>query len=512
MLTRLKVSGFKNLVDVDVSFGAFTCIAGANGVGKSNLFDAIRFLSALADHSLIDAARMVRDDSGNNWDVRSLFHRVGNAFAKEMSFDVEMIIPKEGKDDITQTQVTATSTLLRYHLSLVYDASTNGGISHPLRILSERLTPIPRGEQNEILRFRKSKTWVDSVIQGRRTVPYISTPETTEQPIIHLHQDKQSGKAGGGRSFQHPAASLNRTVISLTNSGETPTALLARREMQSWRLLQLEPSALRQQDSFLSPAKLGANGAHLPATLFRLAHLDSPAQLDDPIEPKVYAKVANRLYQLLGEITQVRVDMDNKRDLLTLEIVDKNGTAFPAKSLSDGTLRFLALSVLAEDPDSVGVICFEEPENGIHPLRIPAILKLLKDIAVDTEEIVDDNNPLRQVIVNTHSPGVAGGVDDDDLLVAASADTIRQDERFQRIQFRALSNTWRSRISEATACSKGDLLAYLAPIRPSTKEDNSEPASNETAKGARIKTAPRSQRVVDRPEFSPLFDDLAEAP
>jgi AAA15 family ATPase/GTPase len=41
MLTRLKVSGFKNLVDVDVRFGAFTCIAGTNGVGKSNLFDAI---------------------------------------------------------------------------------------------------------------------------------------------------------------------------------------------------------------------------------------------------------------------------------------------------------------------------------------------------------------------------------------------------------------------------------------------------------------------------------------
>lgn len=41
MLTRLKVSGFKNLVDVDVRFGPFTCVAGANGVGKSNLFDAI---------------------------------------------------------------------------------------------------------------------------------------------------------------------------------------------------------------------------------------------------------------------------------------------------------------------------------------------------------------------------------------------------------------------------------------------------------------------------------------
>jgi len=61
MMTRLRVSGFKNLFDVDISFGPFTCIAGANGVGKSNVLDAIVFLSALADRPLIDAALSVRD-------------------------------------------------------------------------------------------------------------------------------------------------------------------------------------------------------------------------------------------------------------------------------------------------------------------------------------------------------------------------------------------------------------------------------------------------------------------
>jgi AAA15 family ATPase/GTPase len=64
MLTRLKVTGFKNLVDVDIYFSPFTCIAGANGVGKSNLFDAIKFLSALADHTLIEAALSIRDETG----------------------------------------------------------------------------------------------------------------------------------------------------------------------------------------------------------------------------------------------------------------------------------------------------------------------------------------------------------------------------------------------------------------------------------------------------------------
>ena len=100
MLTRLRVFGFKNLVDVDISFGPFTCIAGANGVGKSNLLDAILFLSALADRPLLDAALSVRDQGGKTGDIRGLFHHVGDHFDEEMRFDAEMIIPETGADDL----------------------------------------------------------------------------------------------------------------------------------------------------------------------------------------------------------------------------------------------------------------------------------------------------------------------------------------------------------------------------------------------------------------------------
>ena len=47
-------NGFKNLVDFALDFGPYTCIAGANGVGKSNIFDAIRFLSLLTEHTMND--------------------------------------------------------------------------------------------------------------------------------------------------------------------------------------------------------------------------------------------------------------------------------------------------------------------------------------------------------------------------------------------------------------------------------------------------------------------------
>jgi len=119
MLIRLQARGFKNLVDVDVWFGPFTCIAGANGVGKSNLFDAITFLSALADRPLMDAALSVRDEGGRTGDIRSLFNHVGDEFAPEMSFEVDMIIPATGFDDLGQ-EARASSTFVSYAISLRY--------------------------------------------------------------------------------------------------------------------------------------------------------------------------------------------------------------------------------------------------------------------------------------------------------------------------------------------------------------------------------------------------------
>ena len=62
------------------------------------------------------------------------------------------------------------------------------------------------------------------------------------------------------------------------------------------------------------------------------------------------------------------------------------------------------MAALSEAVDESGVLCMEEPENGIHPGKIGAMNRLLHDLAVNAEEPVDSENPLRQVVVATHSP------------------------------------------------------------------------------------------------------------
>ncbi len=448
MLTRLKVSGFKNLVDVDVRFGPFTCIAGANGVGKSNLFDAIRFLSALANKPLLEAALSVRDEEGRASDIRNLFHRIGDSYAPEMSFEVEMIIPAEGYDDLNQP-AKASITFLRYSVTLAYREGDSLQSRETLELLYEELVHINLRDARQSLPFIHEKIWRKSVIRGRKAAPFISTDGVGEKRTIKLHQDQARGS---GRTLL--AASLPRTVLSSANAVENPTVLLARREMQSWRLLQLEPSALRRSDELTAPSILAMNGAHLPSTLKRLA---------DSSETKAYTEIANRLAELIDDVYEVWVGVDDRRRLLTLYLTDKSKTSHPAESLSDGTLRFLALAVLEIDPESTGVICLEEPENGIHPERIPAMLHLLQDIAVDVEEEVNENNPLRQIIINTHSPSVVMQVPEDSLILAELKEKILDGQRFKGVYFSGLSNTWRDD-GKSSIVSKGNLLSYLGTI------------------------------------------------
>ena len=152
MLTRLKVSGFKNLVDVDISFGAFTCVAGPNAVGKSNLFDAIRFLSSLADQTLMDAALAVRSEDKHVGDIRNLFHRDGHIYTDHMTFEAEMIIPAEEIDDLGQKAI-AVATLVRYKLVLRYKEDVELPLAGVLELVEENLERIRISERPKFLKL-----------------------------------------------------------------------------------------------------------------------------------------------------------------------------------------------------------------------------------------------------------------------------------------------------------------------------------------------------------------------
>lgn len=448
MLTRLKINGFKNLKDVDLRFGLFTCIAGANGVGKSNLFDAIEFLSNLASSHIVDAASMVRGTNGVASDCRSLFSFDQNGAPLPMEFVVEVIVPKEVTDDFDRKGQPA-ATYLMYGLTLCFRDDPNA--REPIYIQKETLRKIDKQSIPDQLGFTRSKKFIDKflVYKASSNTPFIDTVDDSDSLTLKLRGEGQQS----GQPLKIPAEKTPQTLLSSIHLISHPTALAMRREMQSWQLLQLEPSALRAPDDFASDSRVGANGGHLPSALNRIG---------------LYADVAANLSQLISGIEKVEVDHNEIRKLRTLQVRMADQT-YPASALSDGTLRFLALAIMACDPDASGLTCMEEPENGIHPLRIPQMVNLvrqLSDASSQEDDAWSEIDQLRQVIINTHSPLVVAEVPAEELLVAESFRLSKK----QGVQFKPVRGHWRDAFLEKSVhgeknandfFTKGQAQAYL---------------------------------------------------
>lgn len=76
MITRIEMDGFKTFQDFRLELAPFQVIIGANGAGKSNLFDALRLLAHLAESDLRAAFQAVRGESGELFTILSMSTRV----------------------------------------------------------------------------------------------------------------------------------------------------------------------------------------------------------------------------------------------------------------------------------------------------------------------------------------------------------------------------------------------------------------------------------------------------
>jgi AAA15 family ATPase/GTPase len=130
MLIRLKVSGFKSLLDTELHFGPVTVMVGANASGKSNIFDAIQLLSylSLSGMRVRDAFYRLRGSEDKSFNFIDFFTKTKDSSVKEMSFEADMIIPKQAKGDYGY-KAEATGTFLRYRLVLELNEVERNGVT-----------------------------------------------------------------------------------------------------------------------------------------------------------------------------------------------------------------------------------------------------------------------------------------------------------------------------------------------------------------------------------------------
>lgn len=392
MITYIKINGFKSFHNFEMEFTPFTVIAGVNASGKSNLFDALTLLSRLAETD--NLKRVFNEQRG---EFIEMFTQYGDdKYADEIHFAVEMLVNRNVKD-AWGNETELKYTRLRYELKI--KRFTNQSGLEDLKVIDEGLTKFNHNEDEwiNIIPKLRLEDWRPKVGKGKgkgkRGIPYIYTTTEGSIPTVVVPQD---GSQGNKRRI--PLNNATRTVLSSFDTIDFPHVLAAKEEMKSWKFLQLNPEDLRQATSKNNGGDIiSSSGKNLAAALYRIKQAD------------LYnlKEISRKLNAFLSNFVEVDVidDNENKQYLIKLKDVDKK--EFSSRVLSEGTLRILALCILEFEDKHTGLLCFEEPENGIHPFRIKAMTKLLKDLSIDFNNI---DLPLRQVIVNTHSPVLLGNM------------------------------------------------------------------------------------------------------
>jgi predicted ATPase len=132
--------------------------------------------------------------------------------------------------------------------------------------------------------------------------------------------------------------------------------------------------------------ELGAEGENISSLLWTLCReLEARQQWVDWLSELVAPEVQ--------DIDFIETELGD----VMFVLVEKDGTRTPARSLSDGTLRFLGMLVALRTAPPGSILMLEEPETGLHPQRIHLLVEYLE--TVTRERGI-------QVIATTHSPQV----------------------------------------------------------------------------------------------------------
>ena len=392
IVTRIEALGFRSLRYVSQPLGPFHVLVGPNASGKSAFLDVPAFLSdlqrvglrqAIAGKDALDVPLRAVDPQHLTW------MRRGSTF----ELAVEALVP----DDSPGGLKDGPAGVCRYEVAI--------DVSEPVRVVAETLW-LKRADESGLEPERAefpnpppppARIVVDPAKRApagwRRIVSRGSDPErvtfraetsarsvplriSTDRPALaNLPEDEE----------MFPAATWFQRML-----------VAGVRRIAPWGDVMRRPSPPSSSDFYRPDAS-------------NLPHVIDAVVLE---APERYADWLWHVREALPDvenITTIRRPEDGHRYLV---VHYRNGLEAPSWLVSEGTLRFLALTLLAYLPQPDGPYLVEEPENGIHPGNVETLMDSLSSVRG------------AQVLLATHSPAVASRVRTEQLLCFA-----RDDER-----------------------------------------------------------------------------------
>ncbi len=239
---------------------------------------------------------------------------------------------------------------------------------------------------------------------------------------------------------QSLTASGNGKEAGISNQKAKRIAGWVRLHIGSWRLYHVHDtsasSPLRKTAKLNDNSFLRADGSNLAAFLYLLLKKHQ----------NEYSLIRRTIQQVAPFFDDFQLNPDPlNEETIRLSWKHKNSDQyFGVSSLSDGTLRFIALTTLFLQPKDFrpSVILVDEPELGLHPHAITLLASVIKQVSQQT-----------QVILSTQSSLLLDHFEPKDVLVA---ERFNGKTKFSRLDSARLA-TWLEEYSLGQLWEKNEL-------------------------------------------------------
>jgi predicted ATPase len=322
----------------EIRLGNLNVLIGPNGSGKSNLVEAIGLLKSTPK----DLADAVADCGG----------------ISECLWKGAPEIPTASLEVVANP--SGVRKAIRYVLSFTRSAAQ-------LKISNERV-------ENKLPDFGHDQ-------------PYFFFKYENGRPMLNLSNNEQ-------RFLRHEEVDPQKSILSQRQDPDQyPEVTYLGRLFQSFRLYRDWEFGPDSPVRDLYGAEL--KNDYLAEDMSNLGLMLNRLRADPKVKPELIRYI--RMFFEGAEDIQTPI----QSGLVDVRLEEQNGITIPAIRLSDGTLRWLSLLTILLHPDPPPLVCLEEPELGLHPDMIRALVELLRSASERT-----------QLIVTTHSDGLVDGLTD----------------------------------------------------------------------------------------------------
>ena len=368
---------YRSLRNVSQPLGRFHVLVGANASGKSNFLDVLAFLGDVLSTDLHTA--MLGDDRLNiplrATDARDLLWAGSRGYSWQAHDSFELAVEMAIPDELSRYSVC------RYEVEV--DVSSDPKIVAETLWLKPSVATLPLEEGRRHV-FPQPP---DPPFQIARN-PGEHGPEGWEKVLSRGKTPERVNYRAETSGWTAPfqiAAGKSALANLPEDHSLFPVALWFRQRLLGAERIVLSGEAMRRPCPPIRRHDFLPDGSNLPHVVQQLAES----------YPDRHERWVKHVREALPEVSGVSTCEREEDRYRYLVLQQFNGQRIPSWLVSDGTLRLLALTLLAYLPDITGMYLIEEPENGLHPLAIETVLQSLSSVYN------------AQVLVATHSPVVA---------------------------------------------------------------------------------------------------------